>query len=257
MITSITFDDISPAYLSIPKMEWLVNFLNELEINCTFFVVPCQNYNPRLRREFAAFLRSATAFGHELSLHGYKHAKNEFGYFYPVPLPVVPIPSLSKQKKRIGLAKEALIQLAGVEPLGFRSPFYLYNSATLDALSSLNFKYDSSKTLFKPTHGTRWRIRWSRHPKPHKVRGIIEIPVSGDYTYNLKDENLLSSIGRALRDFNWIRSCNGVFVMNIHATRSHAKLLQRFLQIFVNKIREKTDFVKLVDVNLGANCDDY
>jgi len=255
VISSITFDDISPTYLPVSKLKGLVDFLNDLGICCTFFVVPIQNYSPCLRSEFAACLRFALSHGHELSLHGYEHIKNEFGYFYPIPLPVIPIPSFEKQKERIASAKKALTQLAGVEPLGFRSPFYLYNNATYEALSVLNFKYDSSKTIFKPTHGIRWRIRWVRNLGPYKVHDIVEIPVSGDYLYNVKNEDIFTSIRRALSDFAWIRSRNGVFVMNIHPHKLSSTSLQRFLHMFVSKILDKTEFVKLMDIDLLKGCD--
>ena len=254
MISSITFDDISPTYLSVSKLKGLIDFLNDLGVRCTFFVIPIQDYSPCLRSEFATCLRFASTSGHELSLHGYEHVKNEFGYFYPIPLSIIPIPSFEKQKERIALAKEVLTQLTGVEPLGFRSPFYLYNNATYEVLSALNFKYDSSKTIFKPTHGIRWRIRWARNFMPHKVHDILEIPVSGDYLYNVKNEDIFTPIGRALSDFDWIRSQNGVFVINIHTHKLSATLLQKSLHVLVSKIRGKTELVKLMDIDLPKGC---
>jgi predicted deacetylase len=250
LITSITFDDISPAYLSTLKLRWLIDLLNEMNILCTFFVVPDLNANSSHKSEFASCVKTASDFGHELSLHGYRHTKNEFGYLYPVPLPVIPLPPLKKQKECIAQAKEVLIQLTGMSPLGFRAPFYLYNNATLKALSSLNFKYDSSKTVFKPTHGARLRVRWTRNCNPHRVHGIIEIPLTGDYTFNLKNSNFSDSVKRALRDFEWTKSRNGVFVMTIHPNRLNRALLRLFLQALVDKLHGKTDFVRLVDVNL-------
>lgn len=250
MITSISFDDVSPAYFSTSKLKWLIEVLNEIRIPCTFFVVPDQQVSSSLKQDFASCLKTASSLGHELSLHGYKHIRNEFGCFYPIPLPAIPFPSFKKQKERIEQAKKTLIQLTGVKPLGFRAPFYLYNNATLKALSNLNFKYDSSKTLFKPTHASHFRIRWSRHCKPRRVHDIIEIPVTGDYTYNLKSGNFFSSLKRALRDFEWVESHNGVFVMNIHLGRLNRILLRRFLKTCVDKLHGKTNFVRLVDVDL-------
>jgi len=189
-------------------------------------------------------------FGHEISLHGYKHAKNEFGSFYPIPLPFIPYPSFKVQRQRILLAAEHFKRLTGFFPKGFRAPFYLYNKETFKVLSSLKFRYDSSKTLFKPTHGISLRIRWTRKCKPHKIYDLIEIPVTGDYTYNLKKSNLHHFIRRAVSDYEWIESKKGAFVMNIHLHRLSSSLLSKFLVTFVKKIRRTTDFVRLVDVDL-------
>ena len=250
MKTSITFDDISPSFLSTLEFKQLIDFLNEMNVCCTFFVVPSWNGDHALKQEFASCLRTASDFGHELSLHGYKHTKNEFGYFYPIPLPVIPLPSLNKQKEHIEQATETLIRLTGVRPLGFRAPFYLYSNVTLKALSSLNFKYDSSKTVFKPTHGVNLRVRWSSDCKPHRTQGVIEIPVTGDYTLNLKSVNFSSSLKRSIRDFEWVKSHNGVFVMNIHPNLLSKSLLRKYLQSLFDKLQGKTDFVRLADIDL-------
>jgi peptidoglycan/xylan/chitin deacetylase (PgdA/CDA1 family) len=247
LITSITFDDISPAYLSTSELKWLINVVNQLEIKCTFFVV-VKSFS--IKEEFSTYLRSCLKNGHELALHGYRHVKNEFGYFYPVPMPFIPLPLFSRQKGYIEQAIMAFARLTGVRPLGFRAPFYLHNDLTIKVLSNLNFKYDSSKTLFKPTHGNRFRIRWSRYCKPHKVQNIIEIPVTGDYTYNLKSEYPHASLKRALRDFEWVKSRNGVFIVTIHPHQMRKNMLYSFLQMLVDKLQGKTDFVRLVDVNL-------
>jgi peptidoglycan/xylan/chitin deacetylase (PgdA/CDA1 family) len=247
LITSITFDDISPAYLSTPELDWLINVVNQLEIKCTFFVVVKSS---SIKEEFAACLRSCLKNGHELALHGYRHVKNEFGYFYPVPMPFIPLPPFSRQKEYIEQAIMAFTRLTGVRPLGFRAPFYLHNDLTMKVLSNLDFKYDSSKTVFKPAHGRRFRVRWSRCCKPYKIQGIIEIPVTGDYTYNLKEENFYDSLKGALRDFEWAKYHDCAFVMNIHTYRLEKSLLRSFLQKLVSKLFEKTDFVRLVDVNL-------
>jgi peptidoglycan/xylan/chitin deacetylase (PgdA/CDA1 family) len=226
--------------------------MQEMGVPCTFFVVPDQFSSTILTDEFSLCLRHALDNEHELSLHGYRHIKNEFGLFYPIPLPFVPIPSFGRQRDSLVLAKDALRQLAGIEPIGFRSPFYLYNDATFRALSSLNFRYDSSKSVFKPTHGFRWRVRWSRSCRPHRIHNILEIPVIGDYTFSLTSDNLVNSITRALGDFDWIKSCDGVFVMNVHPNRTDEFLLDRFLRLFIEKIRNKTEFIRLQDVESAS-----
>jgi len=244
LITAVTFDDISPAYLTLSKLKWLVNFLNTLDIPCTFFVVP-YGYNGRGSEEFVSYLKTALDFGHELALHGYRHTRNEFGVFYPVPLPI-PYPTFRRQKEYIEKGRKRLLDLFGVRAEGFRAPYYLYNANTLKALSSLGFKYDSSATIFKPTHCSPFRVRWLRNYRPFIANGIIEIPVTGDYTYNMEHYVFLDSLKIVMRDFELMRSFNGIFVINNHPDRFHETEFQ-LLKTLVMKIRKGTTFLRLGD----------
>ena len=245
MITAITFDDISPAYLTTSKLKSLIDFLNSLDIACTFFVVP-YGYNGYASEEFVRYLKTALNFGHELALHGYMHTKNEFGVFYPVPLPI-PYPTFRRQKEYIEKGRERLLDLFEVRPEGFRAPYYLHNSNTLKALSNLGFKYDSSATIFKPTHSMHLRIRWLRDCKPFVSEGVVEIPVSGDYTYSLEYSDFPDFLRIAMRDFEWVKSRQGIFVLNNHPQHL-SDAGYRFLRTLVKKLSAKTDFLRLCDV---------
>ena len=246
MITSITFDDISPAYLTLSELRQLVSFLNEMNVACTLFVVPNKYEGYPAMEDFASCLRNASDDGHELALHGFMHTKNEFGYFYPIPLPIL-LPTFKKQKERLEKSIKNLIDLTGVRPLGFRAPFYLHNSITLRALSSLHFFYDSSATVFKPAHSMRLRVRWLRDCGPFVTQGIIEIPVTGDYTYGLSRYLFFDFFRKAIRDFEWIKSRHGVFVLNNHPQRLN-NTGYRFLRILIKKLSRRTDFLRLCDV---------
>jgi len=247
LITSVTFDDISPAYLTILELKRLINFLDEVNVACTFFVVP---YEEECRssdvEEFASCLRVALDKGHELALHGYRHTKNEFGVFYPIPLPI-PFPTFKRQKDRIRKGKEKLLNLIGVTPEGFRAPYYLHNSNTWKALASSNFKYDSSVTIFKPTHCSRFRVQWVRSFRPFLTNGIVEIPVAGDYTYNLGSCGFSDSLKMAMRDFELVKSSGGIFVINNHPNLFQESEFQ-FLRTLINKIRTRSTFLRLIDV---------
>jgi peptidoglycan/xylan/chitin deacetylase (PgdA/CDA1 family) len=245
LITSITFDDISPKYLSVDEFKNLIDFLDEVDINCTFFVVPYENLSC-LSKRFSRCLRIALEKGHELALHGYIHVKNEFGVLYPVPLPV-PFPSLKKQIERLKKALTFLANIVDERPFGFRAPLYLHNNATLKALSILGFRYDSSATLFKPAHNLHFRIKWLRVWRPFTKFGVVEIPVSGDYTYSLNSNNFNESLKIALRDFERVKSHDGVFVLNNHP-KHFGNIGLRFLRILVESVSKKTVFLRLCDV---------
>lgn len=246
MITCFTFDDVSPAYLTTLELKRLVDFIDEMNVKCTLFVVPKGYESCSANEEFVSCLRTALDHGHELALHGYMHTKNEFGCYYPIPLPI-PFPTFKKQRERLEKGMRKLIDLTGVRPLGFRAPFYLHNNATLRALSSLGFRYDSSATIFKPAHGMRLRMRWLSDCKPFVTEGVVEIPVSGDYTYSLKNSDFYDFLRRAIRDFEWIESRGGVFVLNNHPQRL-SETGYRFLKTFVKKLSKRMDFLRLYDV---------
>jgi len=246
LITCLTFDDISPLYLTALELKRLMDLLNDINVKCTLFVTPNGYEGSCAREEFVSCLKTAVDYGHELALHGYMHTKNEFGCFYPIPLPI-PFPTFIKQRERLQEGMRKLMRLTGVRPLGFRAPFYLHNNATLRALASLGFRYDSSATVFKPAHGMRLRIRWLRDCKPFVFEGVVEIPVSGDYAYNLEKRDFQGFLGRALKDFQWTASHEGVFVLNNHPERFKESGLQ-FLKQFIKLLSGKTVFLRLVDV---------
>jgi len=246
LITSVTFDDVSPTYLTTLELKRLINFLDEVNVACTLFVVPYEEGGYSSAVEFTSLLRAALDNGHELALHGYRHTKNEFGCFYPIPLPI-PFPTLKRQKERLEKGLTKVMDLTGVRPLGFRAPFYLHNNVTLKALSSLDFRYDSSATVFKPTHSMHLRIRWLRDCKPFVSEGVVEIPVSGDYTYSLKPSDFSDFLRIAIRDFEWIKSRQGVFVLNNHPQRLGGAGY-RFLRALIKKLSKRTDFLRLCDI---------
>jgi peptidoglycan/xylan/chitin deacetylase (PgdA/CDA1 family) len=229
------------------ELKRLINFLDEVNIVGTFFVVPYEDEShSSVTEDFASCLRAALDDGHELALHGYRHTKNEFGVFYQIPLPV-PFPTFKRQKERIKRASEIFLNLIGVKPKGFRAPYYLYNRNTLKALSSLGFTYDSSATVFKTAHCSSFRVRWLRNCQPFFANGVLEAPVTGDYTFNLENYGFLDSLGIAMRDFRMVEFSGGIFVINNHPHCFRKRGFQ-FLTTVINKLHEKTVFHTLTDV---------
>jgi predicted deacetylase len=248
----LSFDDISPSYITTEKLTEVIRFADELGIPCTFLVVPdrktCHGSS-----DFTLELTRAIDSGHELSLHGYSHTRNEFGISYPPPhfasLPI-PFPTLQKQEQLLKEGRKKLLKLTGVRTEGFRAPFYLYNSNTLKALANLGFKYDSSATFFKTTHCSRFRVRWLHSSSPFISKGIVEIPVTGDYTYNLDTMKPSSVLRTAIRDFELVRSSEGVFVLNNHPAKFQEREY-RFLKTLIRKIRGEVTFRTLVNIARG------
>lgn len=241
----MTFDDISPSYLTISELEKIMDFFNDLNVVCTFFVVPDDNML-HASEKFKATLRDAVSCGHEIALHGYAHRKNEFGILYPLPLPI-PLPSLDKQKELIRKGIGRLLNSIQIRPEGFRAPFYMHNSNTIRALAELGFKYDSSATIFKTTHCSSFRIKWLNCFGPYMTSGIIEIPVTGDYTYNLQNYGFTHSLKVAMRDLDLTLLSDGVFVINNHPICLYNKGIE-LLKVLFKKLKGLTTFATLGDI---------
>jgi predicted deacetylase len=248
LLTSLTFDDISPYRLSVSKLNNLLDILDSLCISCTLFVIPSDfGIKYSKNSDFVNFLKRALASGHELAQHGHVHINKgliaEFGNSF-----FLPYPSYRQQKESIQKGKERLLELTGVKPCGFRAPGYLHNAMTISALSNLDFRYDSSKTVFKPTHLSPTRIRVLRNLKPTWDKGVLEIPITGDYSLHKSSENLQRSLSQAIEDFKLVESRKGTFVVNNHLNYVDANFLFLFLNKLVEKIGNKTEFVRLCDI---------
>jgi len=242
---AVTLDDVSPTFLTSLELERIISLFDDLKVACTFFVVP-DNKMVNASDKFKSHLRHAADSGHEIALHGYMHKKNEFGWLYPLPLPI-PIPSLRKQKELIRKGIERLSDIVQVKPKGFRAPYYLHNGNTTKALAELGLEYDSSATVFKTTHCSSIRIKWLNRYGPFRTNGVVEIPVTGDYTYNLESYGFINSLRVAVRDFDLTRISNGAFVMNNHPNCLHKRGME-FLRVLIKKLEGQADFQRLNDV---------
>jgi predicted deacetylase len=247
--TCVTFDDISPHYLSLKKMKLLLEIINNVGVPCTFFIVPKHfEQHPRMDA-FIPWLKEARKMGHELGQHGSSHGTNkliaEFGSLLPVPRPRYQV-----QKTRLERGLSFFVNELNIKPFGFRAPFYLSNTLTITALANLGFKYNSSKTVFKPVHNVRFRFQ-NRSPIITDVKGVKEIPITCDYTWCINNSGINHSVKSVLRDFQWVNSFhndNKIFVINHHPDSlidTNYKALGKFLKCLTTKMSTKTDFRKL------------
>ena len=102
----------------------ILELLAAREIEATFFVpgVTVERWPGTVEEILQA--------GHEVALHGHSHR-------------VLPGMSESEQRRDLEMGLEALGNL-GVEPGGYRAPYWRMTRATLDLLSRHNIRYDSS-----------------------------------------------------------------------------------------------------------------
>lgn len=106
----------------------LVEFFNELSLPSTLFVVGSDTAHPEHRE----ILSNAHQTGHELANHSFSH-------FYDLPKRPT-----SVQADEIARAEEAIAQICGARPLGFRAPGYNISAEILEILAARDYLYDSS-----------------------------------------------------------------------------------------------------------------
>jgi peptidoglycan/xylan/chitin deacetylase (PgdA/CDA1 family) len=123
-------------------------------------------------------IRAISREGHEVSCHGLHHER--FDALEP-----------SEQLRRIELATQHITNATGIRPVGFRAPEHRGNAATIKALESLGYEYDSTvlpRTPFmRPEAYKKWRFLFAPaapyHPSRtsiarHGNSTIVELPVS-------------------------------------------------------------------------------
>jgi peptidoglycan-N-acetylglucosamine deacetylase len=253
MLACITFDDVCLGFLSIQEFKKFVSNLQELSVASTLFVVPNKtgNNSDEETAAYADYLKKLASSGHEIGQHGNAHSGNpyfgEFGCLLPIPYP-----SYKHQKKMIENGAKELQRLTGIKPKSFRAPFYLHNSKTLKALFDLGFEFDSSKGVFKPAHLTKFRFQAMSTPKPFKVNGILEVPVTGDYTYRLNEMGVAAALEIALKDFDMVKKHDGIFVLNNHPNIANIDAVFSFLKTFVSRVSGETYFIRLKDAGNSA-----
>ena len=240
MKTAITFDDVNPSFLAYAELKELLDFLGREKIHATLFAVPQGLIDGPA--DYVRLVQQALELGHELALHGYRHTENEFGYILPIPWP-----SYEKQKALLAKGRNELGRLLHEEPLGFRAPDYRHSSITLRALGAMGFRYDSSKTVFKPTHGLRWRVKTGIPPRIINLGRIIEIPVTADYTLATAAFGLEVRLQLARKDFDWTAKMGGTFVVNNHVDLAKGFVFE-FLHSLISEICDETEFVRLKDL---------
>lgn len=242
---SLTFDDIHPLSINIEKLSKLFDLLDKYGLKSTVFVTPFYKEKKIGEyKEYVNLLKSYLDNGNEIGMHGYRHTSYEFGY--PIEFP---FPLFKTQLDKLGKSVKILEDTFHIKIHGFRSPGYGHNSSTIKALGRLNFSYDSSKMVFKPAHIPRHgiRIKTFAGPCPYIINGnIAEIPVTGDYTYNLGPGDFSHSMEIMNRDIKFVCKKEGTFIINNHmqcTSVDYDKFLKYLVDI--NELR----FYRLIDIN--------
>ena len=111
--------------------------------------------------------RQVVAAGHELATHGWYH--EDFGEL-----------SVDEQRDVLARSRDAVAELTGAPPSGFRAPYWSLGPRTLELVSEAGFRYDSSlqaddyrlyRVRAGDRHTTTEGTRWGRESE------LVEVPV--------------------------------------------------------------------------------
>ena len=119
--------DKYPSYFSI-FVPHILDLLDELNLKITFFIVGKDTETEDNRK----YLKMITDRGHEVGNHSYHHESWLQSYSY------------EKIEKEIIDAEEAIENVTGQRPVGFRGPGFSWSKDLLKVLEERGYKFDAS-----------------------------------------------------------------------------------------------------------------
>ena len=198
------------------KVRNVVDILNKFDVKGVFFVIPYYKGRYKLTNgdEITTVLRQITKEGHEIGQHGLTHSlpRKKLKIFNPTK-EFVDLP-YGEQKRRIYVGKK-ILEEAGFQINGFRSPAFSANYNTLKILDSYDFLYGANVAILPPPFmmaNKRFAesIYYPFHPED---LNLIEFISHGDYfrTY-FNAKNFLVIRKR----FKKIYDKQGIFILITH-----------------------------------------
>lgn len=115
----------SPMHRLANNMQWLADFLAQIEGKATFFAL--SSLEPVVMRQLA----SLAAQGHEIASHGHTHSS-------------LPLLSRHELQQEFMHSREILEQASASKVIGFRAPNFSITDEALELLEELGYAYDSS-----------------------------------------------------------------------------------------------------------------
>ncbi|MGE3975620.1 MAG: polysaccharide deacetylase family protein [Bdellovibrionales bacterium] len=118
----------SPEALYSQAAPRMLKLFDEFSVKATFFIVGRDLEFPSCQ----SFCEQALDQGHAFANHSYTHPTN------------LSEMSFDEKKREIKMCHEALQDITGIAPIGFRGPGYYIDQDMLDILIKLGYHYDSS-----------------------------------------------------------------------------------------------------------------
>lgn len=197
------------AAVAVPR---ILKLLLQRSINATFFVPGHTAY------AYPDHVRMIRDHGHEIAHHGWAHeSAGEF--------------DIDTQRRFFARGMEALDEVAGVQPVGYRAPNCSYTSETVDILLDNGMLYDSgySASDFHP-HYLRRGDSWSAEAEYSfgTTSDLVELPFAwhlddwvnfeflGGYATTMNTPSAVGEVWQAEFDYALAHEPGGVFVLTMH-----------------------------------------
>lgn len=189
------------AYGPLVGVPRLLGLLDKHRIRSTFFV---PGYTAH---RYPSVVRDIVAAGHEIAHHGYLHEQ-------PTGL------SAAEEAVALDRGLEALEEVAGVRPVGYRAPMWDLSWRTPALLAARDFLYDSS--LMDADHPYELEVG------PDAPRSVVEIPIQWAlddweqfcFLPDISGSGLIETPAKAgelwQAEFEGLRSVGGCWVLTNH-----------------------------------------
>lgn len=227
LIFNFSIDDIClEGYSTEKHLTGILDFCDENEIKSTLFTVPvADGISLEKRPGYIKILKDAIRRGHEVAQHGLEHDRFEIGI---PPEMIMMLPhegparkflaenrdklalehTVEKIRAKLKMGKDILEQNLGIKIKGFRAPAGQSCPDMYKVLVEDGYLYDSSEIFQKGGWDLLndidepWQeFTWERFLNAQKGGSMLEMPISADYVWYLKQEKYDRALALAKHDF--------------------------------------------------------
>ena len=226
LIFNFSVDDIClENYSTEEYLNGILDFCDENNIKSTLFTVPmAEGISLEKRPGYIKVLKDAITRGHEVAQHGLEHDRFEIGI---PPEMIMSLPhegparkflaenkdklalehTMEKIHAKLKIGKDILEQTLGIEIKGFRAPAGQNCPNMYKVLVQDGYSYDSSEIFQKGgwdlLNGIDdpWQeFTWERFTSVQKGGSMLEMPISADYVWYLKQDKYDEALALAKYD---------------------------------------------------------
>ena len=247
VIFNFSVDDIClEGYSTEKHLNEILDFCDENKVKSTLFTVPvADGISLEKRPGYIKVLKDAIKRGHEVAQHGLEHDRFEIGI---PPEMIMMLPhegparkflaenrdklklehTVEKIHKKLQTGKDILEQCLSIEIEGFRAPAGQYCPNMYKVLVEDGYAYDSSEIfqkggwdLINGIDAPWQKFSWERFLSIQKGASLLEMPITAEYTWYLKQEKYDKALALAIHDFEACLKSGVPFTPVCHVSPIH------------------------------------
>jgi peptidoglycan/xylan/chitin deacetylase (PgdA/CDA1 family) len=243
VLWGFSVDDVGlDGYSTEKHLSNILDFLDDYQMKGTFFTVPeAEGKKMSARRAYVSILRDAIKRGHEVAQHGLTHDRFEIGI---PPEMIMMLPhegparkflaenreklktehTVEKIRRKLSKGRKIIEDAIGMRVRGFRSPALQSCDNMFIALAEEGYMFDSS-TCLQPA---AWDILNNLEYVPreinrekftqHQKAGLLELPLTAEYTWYLGRNKLDEFYNLAVHDFGCCINSSLPFINVCHVS---------------------------------------